>query len=272
MTPTFQPSRAAIAGHPLHPSIVPLPIAFLSSALATDLAYAGTGDQFWARASRWLLRAGVVSALAAAPLGLLDFLSIPRARRAEGWLHAGGNGVVLALSLVNLAARERDERGSVIPVGLALSGAAASLLAVTGWAGGELTYRYGIGVSSRAASTEDASGRASAPRVGGGAGGRTDVPRPHRAGPPAALAGETLATSESLMGTRPTVDPTGDRYAEDLAGGETPVGPESLGSGGGPALDRDAALPASRGSLPGAEAVDEHPEAVQDASEAARAP
>ena len=32
------PSTAAIAGHPLHPIVVPFPIAYLVGALATDLA------------------------------------------------------------------------------------------------------------------------------------------------------------------------------------------------------------------------------------------
>ena len=69
-----QPSRlrstAAIDGHPFHPLLVTLPIAFLIGALLTDLAFQGTGDAFWARASTWLFGAGLVSgALAAVARG-----------------------------------------------------------------------------------------------------------------------------------------------------------------------------------------------------------
>jgi uncharacterized membrane protein len=42
-------STAKIADHPLHPMLVPFPIAFLVTALLADLTYVGTGDGFWAR-------------------------------------------------------------------------------------------------------------------------------------------------------------------------------------------------------------------------------
>jgi hypothetical protein len=47
------PSTAAIGGHPIHPMLIPFPIAFLVGVLATDLAYWGTVNAFWARASSW---------------------------------------------------------------------------------------------------------------------------------------------------------------------------------------------------------------------------
>jgi uncharacterized membrane protein len=40
------PSTAAIGGHPIHSMLVVFPIAFLVRALATDLAFWGTGDHF----------------------------------------------------------------------------------------------------------------------------------------------------------------------------------------------------------------------------------
>jgi uncharacterized membrane protein len=53
------PSKAAIAGHPLHPLLVPLPIGFLVGMLASDLANRATQDPFWSQASYWLVIAGV---------------------------------------------------------------------------------------------------------------------------------------------------------------------------------------------------------------------
>ena len=144
----WQPSNAAIAGHPIHPMLVPLPIAFLSAVLGTDLAYWRSGDAFWARASRALLTAGVVSGAAAAPFGALDLLTIPKARESTiGWGHAIGNWVVLVLSALNLyRRRERPDR-AILPTGLILSALAAAIITVTGWLGGELSYRHMIGVS-----------------------------------------------------------------------------------------------------------------------------
>lgn len=138
------PSTAAVLGHPLHPMVVPFPIAFLTSALGSDIAYRRTGDPFWARASRTLLRTGLAIGAGAAVLGATDFFTIPHARRhTVGPFHALGNATALGLAAYNLS-RRRD--GGVPPEGLALSAATAALLAATAWAGGELTYRHRIGV------------------------------------------------------------------------------------------------------------------------------
>jgi uncharacterized membrane protein len=56
------PSTAVIFGRPIHPMLVVFPIGFLVGALATDLAFWRTNDRFWARASEWLLGAGIVMA------------------------------------------------------------------------------------------------------------------------------------------------------------------------------------------------------------------
>ena len=37
-------STANIAGHPIHPMLIPFPIAFLVSAFVTDLVYWATGE------------------------------------------------------------------------------------------------------------------------------------------------------------------------------------------------------------------------------------
>ncbi|MGK9170992.1 DUF2231 domain-containing protein [Inquilinus limosus] len=128
--------------------LIPFPLALLVSALATDLAFWGTGDLFWARASLWLVGAGMVTGLAAAVFGLTDFLTIARARQhALGWLHFLGNVAALGLSLVSWLFRLGDAAAAVLPWGLVLSAVVAATLGVTGWAGGELSYRHRIGVT-----------------------------------------------------------------------------------------------------------------------------
>ena len=141
------PSLAAIAGHPLHPMVVPLPIGALTFALASDLAYAATGDRFWARASATLLGAGVVTGALAGALGATDFFGREQVRdKGEAWIHAIGNVAALGLSAVNLARRRGSGGRAVVPVGLALSAVTGGMLLVTGWLGGELSYRHRIGV------------------------------------------------------------------------------------------------------------------------------
>jgi uncharacterized membrane protein len=142
---TAHPSTAAVAGHPLHPMVVPIPIGLLSAAVVSDIAFAITRDGFWARASRWLLRGGLLGGLVAAPLGAIDFRSIRAARTPGGQAHAAGNLTIMALTGLSLLLR-RGSPGRVPPIAMVLSMLAGAMLAVTGWLGGELSYREGIGV------------------------------------------------------------------------------------------------------------------------------
>jgi uncharacterized membrane protein len=147
---TGAPSTAAIGGHPIHPMLVPLPIGFWVGAVLSDLAYWRTVDPFWARASLWLVAAGVVAALAAAVFGLIDFATIRRVRsHTAGWVHLLGNLLAVALSAVSWFLRSRDAAGAVMPTGLALSVVVALIILVTGWMGGELSYRYLVGVLTK---------------------------------------------------------------------------------------------------------------------------
>src|SRR5947209_3181453 len=85
-------STASIAGHPIHPMIIPFPIAFLTSALVTDLAFWSTRRPMWAEASLWLIGAGIVMALAAAIFGFADFFGERRIRDlSDAWQHMIGN-------------------------------------------------------------------------------------------------------------------------------------------------------------------------------------
>jgi uncharacterized membrane protein len=144
------PSTASIFGHPIHPMLVPFPIAFLIGAFICDLAFWWTGDPFWARGAFWLLAPGLVIGALAAVVGLADFVTIRRAREyIGGWIHSLGNTIVLLLALLNVMARIEDPIDGVFPWGILLSFLTAALLGVTGWYGGELAYRYGIGFSGQ---------------------------------------------------------------------------------------------------------------------------
>jgi uncharacterized membrane protein len=140
------PSTAAIAGHPIHPMLVVFPIAFLLGALATDLAGWLAGDPFWARASFWLLAAGVAGGVLAAVAGLTDFVTRERVHRlGVAWMHMVGNAAVLIIAAVNLALHWTAP-GRVDGLEVVLAAVAAGMLAITGWLGGEMVYRHGFGM------------------------------------------------------------------------------------------------------------------------------
>jgi uncharacterized membrane protein len=140
-------SSVQIAGHPVHPAIVLFPIAFLVGAAGTDIGYWLTRDPFWARASVWLIGVGFAAGILAAITGFSEFFKVKRVReRSAGWLHMGGNVAVMVLSLINLVLRQGNPAQPIVYTGLAISVVVATLLGITGWYGGELSFRHKIGV------------------------------------------------------------------------------------------------------------------------------
>jgi uncharacterized membrane protein len=118
----------------------------LVGVLIADVVYVATADPFWATASFWLLGFGIVMGLLAGLLGFIDFATLPPARSRTGWTHLIGNLAAIAISAVNLWLRLGDPAAAVLPTGLVLSVVVGAILVVTGWAGGELSYRHKIGV------------------------------------------------------------------------------------------------------------------------------
>lgn len=141
-------STASSMGHPIHPALVPFPIAFFIGAFLTDLVFLRTDTAFWATASFWLIAAGLVGAVLAALAGLTDFLGDRRIRAiGAAWAHMLGNVTVVVIELINLWLRLDDPAAALPSPGAYLSGAAFVLLGITGWLGGELVFRHRIGVA-----------------------------------------------------------------------------------------------------------------------------
>src|SRR6185436_12444375 len=87
-----QKSTASIAGHPIHPMLIPFPIAFFVATFVCDLAYWQTANSAWATGAIWLLGAGLVMAALGAVAGLTDVVGDPRIRALRDvWWRAGGN-------------------------------------------------------------------------------------------------------------------------------------------------------------------------------------
>jgi len=144
-------SKTKIAGHAAHPILIVYPLGLLSTAVLFDMLAFYKQDKKWAGVGFWMTASGLIGGGAAAVPGLIDYLAIPDGTRAKriGLLHGLGNAVVLGLFGFSLARRKRDTRPPCA-TSLALSGAGLVLAMVTGWLGGELVDRLGVGVDSGA--------------------------------------------------------------------------------------------------------------------------
>ena len=141
-------STMRIFRQPIHPMLVPIPIACFVGVLLTDLTYWGSAEMMWANFSAWLVSVGVIFAYLAAIFGLIDFLRNRLIRtQPPAWRHAMGNVVVLILATLNMFVHSRDAWTSVVPWGLALSAATVLILMFTAWMGRSLVYRRGVGVA-----------------------------------------------------------------------------------------------------------------------------
>ena len=141
-------STASIAGHPIHPMLIPFPIAFFVATFVCDLAYWQTSNGAWATAAAWLLGAGLVMAALAALAGLTDVLGEPRIRALNDvWWHAGGNVLVVVVQLYSFYARYSEGASAIVPRGLVLSFVVVCILLFTGWKGWEMVYRHRVGVA-----------------------------------------------------------------------------------------------------------------------------
>lgn len=141
-------STASVAGHPIHPMLVPIPIACFVGALVTDIVYAQTAEMQWSNFSAWLLVVGIIFTVLAAIAGLIDVIGEARIRRLPAaWIHVVGNVTVLILAIFNSFVHTHDAYTSVVPTGLVLSVITVLLLLVTGWMGGEMVYRHRVGTA-----------------------------------------------------------------------------------------------------------------------------
>src|SRR5207237_4490207 len=141
-------STASIAGHPIHPMLIPFPIAFFVATFLCDIAFWRSGNASWVTASEWLLGAGLVMAALAAVAGLIDVLGESRIRALrEVWWHAGGNVLLVLIQAYSCYARYGEGAAAVMPKGLILSVVAICLMLFTGWMGWQMVYRDHVGVS-----------------------------------------------------------------------------------------------------------------------------
>ena len=131
--------------------LVAFPIALLALTPVWDgLAWAGVLKD--GRTTAYYTEAaGLLSAALAAIPGFADLIKIPQAETANArttLIHAGLALTMLSLFGIAFALRG-GAAGSPGALVLGLEAAGALCLAVTGWFGGELVFRRGVGVETK---------------------------------------------------------------------------------------------------------------------------
>lgn len=143
---------ARLLGHPIHQMLIVLPLGMLAGSIIFDIMNRVTSSARWADVAFWMIGAGVVTGLLAAIFGVADWLSIPKGTRAKrvGLVHGAGNVVVVLLFAASFALRIRNPQAAPPLGAFILSLLGGGLALVTGWLGGELVNRLGVGVDAGA--------------------------------------------------------------------------------------------------------------------------
>ena len=144
-------SKAKAFGHSIHQMLVVFPLGLLATAVIFDLITLGRGAPQWSGAAFYMIGAGIIGGLAAAVFGLIDWLAIPSDTRAKavGAWHGLGNVVVVLLFAGSFMLRwNTPEAPDTSALTLSFTGVLLAL--VTGWLGGELVDRMGVGIDDGA--------------------------------------------------------------------------------------------------------------------------
>jgi uncharacterized membrane protein len=156
-------SPASIGGHPIHPMIIPFPIALWVFSLVADVIYLWRGNPVW---KDWIafyaLLAGIIGAAVAAVPGLIDWLSLTDKAvvKIANW-HARLNVIALLIFAASLYLRTTNGAsfiGGSYTIPFALSVLGVVLVTISGWLGGEMVFKHGVAVSSGSGAHPEKSG------------------------------------------------------------------------------------------------------------------
>lgn len=151
---SWRPPR--LAGHPLHPMLVGLPLGLWVGSFVWDLVALVRPEPLWPRLAFWTLALGTLAALPTAAAGLSDLLAVPQQPRVErtAWWHLGLMSGALALFAASLLVRHAGADSAATPwPAIVLSAAGVAATGFGGWFGGELVFRHGVAVEPGRPST-----------------------------------------------------------------------------------------------------------------------
>ncbi len=141
-------SKVKLMGHPVHPILIVFPLGLFIMALICDVLWGLTGRPTFVLVAFYDIAAGIIGGLAAALFGLLDWLALPAGTRAKqiGLIHGIGNVIVVVLFAISWLIRAGSSARVPTTLAFILALLAVGIAGMTGWMGGELVDRMGVGV------------------------------------------------------------------------------------------------------------------------------
>ncbi|RAJ94247.1 putative membrane protein [Larkinella arboricola] len=145
-------SKAKVLGHPAHPILIVFPLGLLATSVIFNVVYLITDNPTMSVVSYWMTVAGIWGGLIASVPGVIDWAAIPSGTRAKrvGAMHGLGNVLVLILFVLSWFLRRNEPSYLPSTLDLILSFLGFAIAGVTGWLGGELVDRLGVGVDQHA--------------------------------------------------------------------------------------------------------------------------
>ena len=149
-------SPASIGGHPVHPMIIPFPIALWVFSLVADVIYLWRDNPVWKNyVAFYALLGGIIGAAVAAVPGLIDWLSLTDKAvvKLANW-HARLNVIALLIFAASFYLRTTSGAGltsNSYTIALALSVLGVILISISGWLGGEMVFKHGVAVEAQSA-------------------------------------------------------------------------------------------------------------------------
>lgn len=137
---------AMVAGHPIHPMLVPIAAFVLSFAFdLVSLLSGAPSPNLWNQLAYYTMIGGIIGALAATGPGFIDLLSLPSDIKATALMHMAINLTVVAIYVVNALMRHSAPWDLTLPTVLSLI--AIGMLLLSGWLGGKMVLEGGVGAS-----------------------------------------------------------------------------------------------------------------------------
>ncbi|MGA9997751.1 MAG: DUF2231 domain-containing protein [Pyrinomonadaceae bacterium] len=153
-------SKASIGGHPVHPMLLPFPLALWTASFIADVLHLFINNSGLLLFAKIALAGGIVGGVAAAIPGIIDWLAIKdgEVKKIANW-HARLNIIALIIFAASLYLRMNSGgaglvgRSMSVPFVLSLLG--VILISISGWLGGDLAYKHGVGVAPQHDSPEE---------------------------------------------------------------------------------------------------------------------